>query len=121
MSGALFDLTGDVSNNVTWDEYIYFIEGGVAVDLTGLSFQLQFRADPEATSADLVLSTAGGELVITEDDGSVDSILRINVPYTTISDLSGDYVADLVAKDAANKLIHYAHGTVTFRQSPVAF
>lgn len=121
MSGALFNISGEVSNNATWDEYIYFIENGVGMVLTGLSFELQFRCDADDTSAELTLSTADGELVITNDDGGNATILRINVPYSTISDMDGDYVADLVSKDAASKLTHWAHGLVTFRQNPIAF
>lgn len=119
--GALFSLSGSVSNNATWDEYIYFLQSGSGMVLTGISFQLQFRDDPENTSSVLTLSTDGGELVITNDDNSQPTILRINVPYTTISGLSGDYVADLVGKDGNDKLTHYAHGVVTFRPNPVAF
>ncbi len=120
-SGALFSLSGSVSNNATWDEYIYFQQSGAGMLLTGLSFQFQFRTDPANTSAILTLSTAGGELTIVNDDNSVATILRINVPYTTISGLIGDYCADLVSKDADGKLTHWASGVVSFSQSPVAF
>lgn len=123
---ALFSLSGEVSNNATWSEDIYFLEAGAGMDLTGLSFQLQFRAKPTTSrepnsTADLTLSTAGGELVITDDDNSVASILRIGVPYTTISNLLGEYQADLVSKDVSNTLSHWASGVVTFSQNPIAF
>lgn len=121
MSGALFNISGEVSNNATWDEYIYFLENGTGMVLTGLSFQLQFRESKDDSSAILDLTTADSELVITNDDGGNATILRINVPYTTISALEGDYVADLVSKDAADKITHWAHGLVTFRPSPLAF
>lgn len=121
-SGALFALSGEVSNNSTWDEYIYFREAGAAMVLTGLSFQFQFRSSDELdTTADLTLTTADAELVITNDDNSSPTILRINVPYTTISGMLGDYQADLVSKDAADKLTHWCSGVVSFRQSPIAF
>lgn len=120
-SGALFQISGTVSNNATWDEYIYFLESGAGMVLTGLSFQLQFRCDQQNTNADLTLSTAGGELVITNDDGGNATILQINVPYTTISGMLGEYQADLVSKDVNDKLTHWASGIVTFRQNPIAF
>jgi hypothetical protein len=120
-SGALFTISGTVSNNATWDEYIYFLEEGSGMVLTGLSFQLQFRSKSDDTSTELTLSTADSQLVITNDDGGNATILRINVPYTTISCLEGDYQADLVGKDVSDKLTHWASGTVTFVQSPVAF
>ena len=120
-SGALFEMSGVVSNNVTWDENINFTENGTAMVLTGLSFQFQFRDAQDDTSTVLTLSTADSELVITADDGGVNSILRINVAYTVIDGLEGDYIADLVGKDAASKLTHWAHGVVTFRHDPLAF
>jgi hypothetical protein len=120
-SGALFDVNGFVSNGATWAEDIYFFEDGAAVDLTGLAFEFQFRECGQETATILVLSTADGELTIEADSGAVDSILRITVPSATIIALDGDYVADLVAKDQDDVLIHYAHGTVTFRPSPIAF
>ncbi len=121
-SGALFELSGTVSNNATWDEYIYFLQSGVGMELTGLSFQFQFRRCEERdVSPCLSLTTAAGQLTIVDDDGGNPTVLRINVPYTTISSLCGDYVADLVSKDADDKLTHWGHGTVTFRPNPVAF
>ncbi len=120
-TSALFDLSGEVSNNVTWDEYIYFTSSGSGMDLTGLAFQLQFRECPHGTTTILALSTAAGQLVITNDTNGDPTILRINVPYTTISSLQGDYIADLASKDDNGKLIHWASGIITFEQSPVAF
>lgn len=119
--GALFDISGIVSNNATWDELIYFYENGAGLVLTGLSFELQFRADSTDRSARATLSTSASQLVITNDSGGIPTILRINVPYTTISGLEGDYISDLVSKDADSKLIHWGHGVVTFRQAPTAF
>ena len=121
-SGALFELSGTVSNNATWDEYIYFLQAGVGMELTDLSFQLQFRTcEGRETAPHLSLSTAAGQLTITDDNGGNPTVLRINVPYTTISGMCGDYIADLVSKDLDDKLTHWGHGIVTFRPSPVAF
>lgn len=120
-SGALFSMSGEVSNNATWDEYIYFLENGTGMVLTGLAFRLQFRESGDDTSVILDLTTADGELVITNDDGGDATILRINVPYSTLSALEGDYIADLVSKDSDSKLTHWAHGVVSFRPSPIAF
>jgi hypothetical protein len=118
---ALFDISGFVSNNVTWDENIYFTASGAGQELTGLAFQLQFRESPDGTSTVLDLTTADSELVITNDTNGDPTILRVNVPYTTINGMSGDYIADLVSKDDDDKLVHWGHGIVTFGQMPVAF
>ena len=125
-NSALFTLSGEISNNATWSEDIYFLDSGAGMILTGLSFQLQFRAIPTNahepnSAAYLTLSTATGELVITNDDNSQATILRIGVPYTTISNMNGEFQADLVSKDVANTLTHWASGVVTFSQSPIAF
>lgn len=120
-SGALFELSGTVSNNATWDEYIYFMQSGVGMQISNLSFQFQFRKCHDATTSDLTLSTSAGQLTIVDDDGGNETVLRINVPYTTISGMCGDYFADLVSKDPDDKLTHWGHGIVTFRPSPVAF
>lgn len=120
-SGALFEISGTVSNNATWDELIYFFENGSGMDISDKSFQIQIREDSPDTSALVTLSTAAGDLVITNDDGGNPTILRINVPYTAISSLQGDYIVDLVSKDSNNTLVHFGHGVVLFRQSPVAF
>ncbi len=122
-SSALFEIAGTVANNATWDELIYFYENGAGMDISGLSFQLQIRNDSSDTSASVTLSTTDSQLVIAADDGGVSSILRINVPYSTISGLEGDYIADLVSKDTSNddKLVHWGHGILNFRQSPIAF
>lgn len=120
-SGALFKISGTVSNNSTWDEPISFYSGGAALDISGLAFELQFRNDSFDRSASVTLSTAAGDLTLVGDSGGVTSILRINVPYTRISSLCGDCIADLVSKDGDDKLVHWGHGIVTFRQAPVAF
>lgn len=119
--GALFNMSGTVSNNATWDELIYFYENGAGMDISGLSFQLQVRDNSLDVASVLILSTVGSQLVITNDAGGNPTVLRINVPYSTISGLQGDYIVDLAAKDANSKVTHYGHGVVTFRQDPINF
>ena len=121
-SGALLEMSGTIANNATWAEDIYFTEAGVATNLTGLSFKLTFRADPESDSADLTLSTTAGTLSIVEDtDAGVNRILRITVPPATLRNYSGDYKADLASQDGASVVTLWASGTVTFRPNPVQF
>ena len=123
-SGALtcIDPGSFVSTGATWAEDIYIREGAAQSDLTGLSFQFQFRSEPDATGADLTLSTADGTLSIENDpDTGVACIIRITVPASTIGGLEGPFVADLVSKDASDVLTHWAHGVVDFTPSPIAF
>lgn len=120
-TGALFDLSGVVANNATWSEDIYFSEDGSAMDISGLDFKLTLRCDPESTTADLTLSTDDGTLSVETDDASVDSILRITVPASSISGYVGDYQADLASQDSLSTVQLWASGTITFRQNPVSF
>ena len=90
------------------------------MDLTGLSFQFQFRCNPSNVSADITLSTSNGTLSIEEDSGSVDSILRIAAPRGTFTNYPGEMVADLIATDTDNQVTLYAHGVITFTNNPVS-
>lgn len=120
-SGAETEISGTIAANATWSEDIYFFDqDGAAIDLTDLDFYLQFRCDPGATSADVTLSTTGGELSIEDDDGSVASILRISADAGTFSNYEGDMIVDLVAVDPSDNVTLYGHGIVSIRNNPVA-
>ena len=122
ISGALFELSGSVANNATWQESIYFTQEGEPMDLTGLSFKMTFRCNGESTSADYTLSTDDGTLsIVTDADSGVDRILYINVSAGSLSGLRGDYVADLASQDVADVVTLWGHGVVTFAPNPVTF
>lgn len=120
-SGALFDMSGVVPTNATWEEDIYFTENGAAMPLTGLAFRLTLRADSESDSADITLSTAAGTLQIVDDDDGNDRVLRINVTAGTLNSYVGDFTADLASQDGDGKVMHWAHGVITLRPNPVSF
>lgn len=121
-SGALFEISGVVPNQATWQENIYFSEAGVPLDISGLAFKMTFRSDPQDTSADYTLSTTAGTLSIeTDADSGVDQILYVNVSAGTLSSLQGDYVCDLASEDSSNVVTLWGHGIVTFTPNPVAF
>lgn len=115
-------VSGTISNGATWYE-TFQIKDQNGDDVTGLTsdtFQFQFRASEELDSADLTLSTTDATLAVSESGGV--TTVTINVPQATISDMEGDYVADLVSKAASNsRLTHRAHGIVSFRNDPIAF
>jgi hypothetical protein len=121
-AGAETVISGEISIHSTWSEDIYFFQSsdGSAMDLTGLDFRMQFRCSADQENADVTLSIDAGTLSIEEDDGSVDSILRITVPAGTFSAYDGDMVCDLIGIDQSDNITHYGHGLVTFRNSPVA-
>ena len=120
-SAALFEISGNVSTNSTWDEYIYFLQEGAGMSLEDLTFQLQVREKDDDTTATKTFSTTAGDLVITNDDNGDPTILRINIAVASMTSLEGDYFVDLVGKDLNDKLTHWAHGIVSFQESPIAF
>jgi len=120
--GAYFEVSGEVANNSTWQENIYFMEAGAQMELTGLSFKMTLRCQPSDSTADYTLSTTDGTLSIVEDtDTGVSNILYINVPVGSLTGLCGDYVADLASEDQNGVVSPWAHGVISFRPNPVTF
>lgn len=114
-------VSGLISNGATWSETVILTDQNGA-QLTGVAsdtWQFQFRLDPEASAAELTLSTTAGTLAVTE--GASSTTLTILASQSSISALEGDYAADLVSKTAGGTITHRAHGIVTFRADPIAF
>lgn len=121
-SGALFEINGEVANNATWQEVIYFMEAGSPMVLTDLDFKMTFRCSAKDSSADYTLSTDAGTLAVEADpDSGIENNLSINVPAGSLSGLCGDYVCDLASQDVAGVVTPWAHGVVSFRPNPVSF
>ena len=119
--GAQNNLTGFISTGADWNEVITLVDqnGDQITSVSADSFQFQFRACEDETSATLTLSTAASTLSITE---GATTTVTIACPQTSLSAIEGDYVADLVSKDSVTSdLTHHAHGIVTFKTSPIAF
>lgn len=120
-AGALFEISGTVPTNATWDEDIYFTQDGAPLDISEMDWKLTLRCDPENTSADTTLSTDAGTLSVVADDDGYLRILRINVTAGTLNNYEGEYIADLAARDPADKVILWAHGVISLRPNPVTF
>lgn len=121
-SGAYFKISGEVANNATWQENIYFLEAGAGMDLTELSFKMTFRCNDQTDIADYTLSTDSGTLSIEENpDSAIDNILYINVPAGSLSSLRGDYICDLASEDTNGVVTPWGHGIVSFLPNPVTF
>lgn len=121
-SGALFEINGEVANNATWQEVIYFMEAGSPMVLTDLDFKMTFRCSAKDSSADYTLSTDAGTLAVKADpDSGIKNNLSINVPAGSLSGLCGDYVCDLASQDVAGVVTAWGHGIVSFRPNPVSF
>ena len=120
-AGALFEVSGTVPTNATWNEDIYFTENGAPFAISEMDWKLTLRCNPESTSADITLSTDAGTLSIEDDDDGHDRILRISVPAGALNSYEGDYVMDLASKDPADNVILWAHGVISLRPNPVVF
>lgn len=120
-AGALFEVSGTVPTNATWNEDIYFTEDGAPLDISEMVWKLMLRRNGENTSADITLSTDAGALSVVADDDGYNRILRIGVPAGALNSYEGDYIADLAAKDPAGKVTLWAHGVISLRPNPVSF
>ena len=121
-SGSLFEVSGEVANNATWQEVIYFMEDGTPMVLTDLSFKMTFRCSGSRDSADYTLSTDAGTLAVDADaDSGIENNLYINVPAGSLTALCGDYICDLASRDINGVVTPWANGIVSFRPNPVAF
>jgi hypothetical protein len=119
-AGALFEVSGTVPTNATWNEDIYFTQDGAPFDISEMDWKLTLR-NPDNASADVTLSTDAGTLSIEVDGDGHDRILRIRVPAGALNSYQGDYVMDLASKDPADKVMLWAHGVVSLRPNPVVF
>src|SRR4029078_5876299 len=102
-AGALFEVSGTVPTNATWNEDIYFTENGAPFDISEMDWKLTLR-NPHNTSADVTLATDAGTLSIQDERHGHDRILRISVAAGTLNSDQGDYVMDLASKDPADKV-----------------
>lgn len=124
-TGAQAILSGTISNGASWYEDVAMTEDGTAISGSPASWTwtLAFRETFEDDSAVLTLTTGGGGLTVTQ--GSTSTTLAIRVAKASLSDMDGDYIADLksldtsdTTYDSAGRSRHWAHGVVTFRNEP---
>lgn len=116
-TGAQFLLNGTVSTGATWSEsYSFSVSGAPITDADDFTWQFNFRPSYEEAVV-LSLSTTDATLTITQ--GGEATALGIAAPYTSLSALDGDYIADIVYETVAGARVHFAHGIVTFRYEPL--
>ena len=113
-------ISGTISNGATWWEDVEITEDGTVItSADSWVWHLTVREDYE-TAPILTLTTADGTLTISQ--GSTSTTLQIRVAYTVLSDIIGDYIVDIASIDTStnpDKVVHWAHGIVTFRNEPV--
>jgi hypothetical protein len=117
-TGARFKITGVISTGASWVEtYSFQIDGSVIdADADIWTWQFNFRKTYD-DAADLSLTTTDSEITVT--NGADSTSIAINAAYSALEAMEGDYIADLVYQTAAGVRVHWAHGTVTFRNEPI--
>ena len=118
-SAAPVKVSGIASNNIPLRDMIVIYEDGEPMTLSGLEFEYTFRACEGATTGKLTCTTDTGDgLIITTAtiDGVSTPVLQFD--DVDVSDLRGDYIADLLMKDGDGDYTLLAHGVVTFRNEP---
>lgn len=120
-TGARGLLSGTISNGATWWEDLEITENGTVItDADTWTWKMTFRESAEDDATVLVLSTTDGTLTISQ--GTDATTVQIRVAYTALSALEGDYICDLASLDTSttpDKLVHWAHGVVSFRNEPI--
>ena len=121
-TGARGLISGIVSNGSTWWEDFQITEDGTVITSADTwTWKMTFRED-YGCSAALTLTTADGTLTISQ--GASATTIQIRVAHTSLTDLEGDYICDLGSLDTSttqDRVIHWAHGNVTFRNEPIGF
>lgn len=116
-SGARFNLSGTVSSGASWIEtYNFQVDGGIVhADADEWTWQFNFRKN-YGCAPELTITTGDG---ITVTNGSDSTSFAINVAPTRLTNMEGDYVADIAYEDDDGNRVHWAHGIVSFRNEPI--
>lgn len=120
-TGAKGLISGVISNGATWWEDLEITEDGTVITSADTwTWRMTFRECDTDDSIVLTLSTTDGTLTVSQ--GADATTIQIRVVYTALSALEGDYICDLSSLDTSttpDKLVHWAHGIVTFRNEPI--
>lgn len=90
-----------VPNNATWNDAIEFTDPDeTGWSLTGQSFIMELKGNPNDTTVLLELTSDAGEIVVVSE---TDRIIQFNVPYSAlIAALQvGEYVYDFIMYDGS--------------------
>ena len=111
---------GTISNGADWVETLTIVDqnGDQVTGVGSDTFTIQFRDDPDDTSADLSF-TSPGDMTVTV--GGSTTTLAISVDAADIGALAaGDYVFDIVSETSGGVSTHRAHGLVKILGAPIA-
>lgn len=114
-SGAKGIVSGVVTSGATWVEQFELDQNGAQI--TGADTSTwKFVFKDCANGTPILTLTSGSEITVTQNLTS--TIFAINV---AVSNMSGDYQADLAQKAADGSITHWASGIVTFVQESFGF
>lgn len=114
-TGAKGIVSGQVTSGATWIEQFEIDQNGAQITGADTStWKFVFKTCD--TGAAVLTLTSGSGLTVTQNVTS--TIFAIHV---AVSNMCGDYQADLAQKTAAGDIVHWASGLVTFTQENLGF
>lgn len=114
-TGAKGLVSGFVTSGATWIEQFELSQNDLQI--TGADTSIWKFVFKDCDNGTPVLTlTSGSEITVTQNTTS--TIFAIHV---TVSNMCGDYQADLAQKTVGGDIIHWASGVVTFTQENLGF
>lgn len=114
-TGAKFLVAGAATSGATWIEQFELDQNGA--EIAGADTSTWKFVFKNCDNGNPVLTlTSGTEITVTQNTTS--TIFAI---YVNVTNMCGDYRADLAQRTAGGDIIHWVSGTVTFVQENLGF
>jgi len=114
-TGAKGLVSGFVTSGATWIEQFELSQNDLEItDADTSTWKFVFKNCDNGTP--VLTLTSGAEITVTQSTTS--TIFAINV---AVSNMCGDYQADLAQQTPSGDIIHWASGVVTFTQENLGF
>lgn len=114
-TGAKGIVSGTATSGATWIEQFEIDQNGAQIDQADTSVWKFLFKDCDNGTPMLTL-TSGAEITVTQNTTSTIFAIHVNV-----SNMCGDYRADLAQQTPSGDIIHWASGVVTFIQENLGF
>jgi len=114
-TGAKGIVSGSITSGATWIEQFEIDQNGLQItDADTSTWKFVFKRCDDGTP--VLTLTSGSEISVTQNTTS--TIFSI---HASVSNMCGDYRADLAQKTPSGDIIHWASGVVTFIQENLGF
>jgi len=114
-TGAKGIVSGFVTSGATWIEQFEISQNNLQItDADTSTWKFVFKNCDNGTP--VLTLTSGVEITVTQN--TISTIFAINVD---VSNMCGDYQADLAQRTPGGDIIHWASGVVTFIQENLGF